>query len=33
MEIVGMSYNPLARTYSLGSDTSVNYLIRARRDA
>jgi 2-polyprenyl-6-hydroxyphenyl methylase / 3-demethylubiquinone-9 3-methyltransferase len=32
-EIVGMSYNPLARTYSLGSDTSVNYLIRARRDA
>lgn len=33
MEIVGMSYNPFARTYSLGSDTSVNYLIRARRDA
>jgi 2-polyprenyl-6-hydroxyphenyl methylase/3-demethylubiquinone-9 3-methyltransferase len=32
-EIVGMSYNPLVRTYSLGSDTSVNYLIRARRDA
>lgn len=32
-EIVGMSYNPLAKTYSLGSDTSVNYLIRARRDA
>jgi 2-polyprenyl-6-hydroxyphenyl methylase / 3-demethylubiquinone-9 3-methyltransferase len=32
-EIVGMSYNPLARTYSLGNDTSVNYLIRARRDA
>jgi 2-polyprenyl-6-hydroxyphenyl methylase/3-demethylubiquinone-9 3-methyltransferase len=33
MEIVGMSYNPFARTYSLGNDTSVNYLIRARRDA
>jgi 2-polyprenyl-6-hydroxyphenyl methylase/3-demethylubiquinone-9 3-methyltransferase len=32
-EIVGMSYNPLAKTYSLGRDTSVNYLIRARRDA
>jgi 2-polyprenyl-6-hydroxyphenyl methylase/3-demethylubiquinone-9 3-methyltransferase len=32
-EVVGMSYNPLARTYSLGHDTSVNYLIRARRDA
>jgi 2-polyprenyl-6-hydroxyphenyl methylase/3-demethylubiquinone-9 3-methyltransferase len=33
VEVVGMSYNPLARTYSLGGDTSVNYLIRARRDA
>jgi 2-polyprenyl-6-hydroxyphenyl methylase / 3-demethylubiquinone-9 3-methyltransferase len=32
-EIVGMSYNPLTRTYSLGPDTSVNYLIRACRDA
>jgi 2-polyprenyl-6-hydroxyphenyl methylase/3-demethylubiquinone-9 3-methyltransferase len=30
-EIVGMSYNPLTRTYSLGADTSVNYLLRARR--
>ncbi|HUY03985.1 MAG TPA: bifunctional 2-polyprenyl-6-hydroxyphenol methylase/3-demethylubiquinol 3-O-methyltransferase UbiG [Rhodocyclaceae bacterium] len=28
-EIVGMSYQPLAKTYSLGRDTSVNYLIRA----
>lgn len=27
----GMSYNPLARTYSLGRDTSVNYLLHARR--
>lgn len=32
-EILGMSYNPLTRTYSLGSDTSVNYLMRARRPA
>jgi 2-polyprenyl-6-hydroxyphenyl methylase/3-demethylubiquinone-9 3-methyltransferase len=32
-EIIGMSYNPLTRTYSLGSDTSVNYLIRTRRPA
>ncbi|MEW6164960.1 MAG: bifunctional 2-polyprenyl-6-hydroxyphenol methylase/3-demethylubiquinol 3-O-methyltransferase UbiG [Pseudomonadota bacterium] len=32
-EIIGMSYNPLTRTYSLGSDTSVNYLLRARRGA
>ncbi|WP_126445331.1 bifunctional 2-polyprenyl-6-hydroxyphenol methylase/3-demethylubiquinol 3-O-methyltransferase UbiG [Sulfuricystis multivorans] len=32
-EIIGMSYNPLTKTYSLGSDTSVNYLLRARRPA
>ena len=32
-EIIGMSYNPLSRTYTLGRDTSVNYLIGARRDA
>ncbi len=30
-EIVGMSYNPLTQTYKLGSDTSVNYLMRATR--
>jgi 2-polyprenyl-6-hydroxyphenyl methylase/3-demethylubiquinone-9 3-methyltransferase len=30
-EIIGMSYNPLTRTYSLGADTSVNYLMRTRR--
>jgi 2-polyprenyl-6-hydroxyphenyl methylase/3-demethylubiquinone-9 3-methyltransferase len=33
LEVIGMSYSPLTRTYSLGTDTSVNYLIRARRDA
>jgi 2-polyprenyl-6-hydroxyphenyl methylase/3-demethylubiquinone-9 3-methyltransferase len=32
-EIVGMSYNPLTTTYSLGRDTSVNYLLRAVRNA
>lgn len=32
-EIVGMSYNPLTRTYSLGRDTSVNYLMRTTRGA
>ena len=32
-EVIGMSYNPLGKTYSLGTDTSVNYLIRAQRDA
>jgi 2-polyprenyl-6-hydroxyphenyl methylase/3-demethylubiquinone-9 3-methyltransferase len=30
-EIIGMSYNPVARSYSLGKDTDVNYLVRARR--
>lgn len=32
-ELVGMSYNPLTGVYSLGRDTSVNYLIHAHRDA
>ena len=27
----GLSYNPFTRTYSLESDTSVNYMIEARR--
>lgn len=31
-EVVGMTYNPITRNYSLGRDTSVNYLVRARRD-
>jgi 2-polyprenyl-6-hydroxyphenyl methylase / 3-demethylubiquinone-9 3-methyltransferase len=30
-EVVGMSYNPLSTVYSLGSDTSINYLMRATR--
>lgn len=30
-EIVGMSYNPLTRSYRLGTDTSVNYLMRTMR--
>lgn len=32
-EIIGMSYNPLTQTYSLGKDTSVNYLMRTVRSA
>lgn len=32
-EIRGMSYNPLSKIYSLGQDTSVNYLMRTRRDS
>lgn len=31
-EIIGMTYNPLAKTYALGVDTGVNYLMRCRRD-
>ncbi|MGE5469402.1 MAG: bifunctional 2-polyprenyl-6-hydroxyphenol methylase/3-demethylubiquinol 3-O-methyltransferase UbiG [Bacteroidota bacterium] len=31
-ELIGMSYNPLTRQYSLGRDSSVNYLLRAIRN-
>lgn len=31
-DIVGMSYNPLNKTYSLGKDTDVNYMVACRRD-
>ena len=30
--IVGMSYNPFSKAYSLDTDTSVNYLIHCRRN-
>jgi 2-polyprenyl-6-hydroxyphenyl methylase/3-demethylubiquinone-9 3-methyltransferase len=30
-EIPGMSYNPLTKVYSLGSDTDVNYLVHCVR--
>ncbi len=30
-ELIGMSYNPLTQHYSLGKDTSVNYMMRATR--
>ena len=29
----GMSYNPLTKVYSLGNDTSINYLVHLRRRA
>src|SRR5688572_26660853 len=32
LEFKGMSYNPLARTYSLGEDCSVNYLLCCAKD-
>ena len=31
-DIIGMSYNPLSKTYSLGKDTDVNYMVACRRD-
>ncbi len=31
-EVIGMGYKPLAKTYFLGTDTSVNYLMRTTRD-
>jgi 2-polyprenyl-6-hydroxyphenyl methylase/3-demethylubiquinone-9 3-methyltransferase len=31
-DITGMSYNPLSKIYSLGSDTSVNYMVACRKD-
>ncbi|MCM8565327.1 bifunctional 2-polyprenyl-6-hydroxyphenol methylase/3-demethylubiquinol 3-O-methyltransferase UbiG [Thauera linaloolentis] len=30
-ELIGMSYNPLTKAYSLGHDTDVNYLLHTRR--
>ncbi|MGE5466533.1 MAG: bifunctional 2-polyprenyl-6-hydroxyphenol methylase/3-demethylubiquinol 3-O-methyltransferase UbiG [Ignavibacteria bacterium] len=32
-EIVGMTYHPLTKTYALGRDTSVNFLMRTTRGA
>jgi len=31
-DLIGMSYNPLSQAYSLGGDTSVNYIIACRKD-
>ncbi len=31
--IVGMTYNPFSRSYALGSDTGVNYLVHCAREA
>ncbi len=30
--LTGMSYNPLTKIYSLGNDTSVNYMVACRRE-
>jgi 2-polyprenyl-6-hydroxyphenyl methylase/3-demethylubiquinone-9 3-methyltransferase len=29
-DLIGMSYNPFSKIYSLGGDTSVNYMIACR---
>jgi 2-polyprenyl-6-hydroxyphenyl methylase/3-demethylubiquinone-9 3-methyltransferase len=31
-ELIGMTYNPITRRYSLGTDCDVNYLLRCTRD-
>lgn len=31
-ELIGMTYNPLTRTYSLGPDCDVNYIVRCERE-
>ena len=31
-DLIGMSYNPLSKIYSLGKDTDVNYMIACRRE-
>ena len=33
VELIGMSYNPLAKQYRLGADCDVNYLLCCARDA
>ena len=30
--LIGMSYNPITRVYTLGKDTDVNYILHARAD-
>jgi 2-polyprenyl-6-hydroxyphenyl methylase/3-demethylubiquinone-9 3-methyltransferase len=32
VDLIGLSYNPLTKVYSLGKDTDVNYMIACRRD-
>ena len=31
-ELLGMTYNPMTRRYSLGQDCDVNYLMRCTRE-
>ncbi len=31
-DLIGMSYNPISKVYSLGKDTDVNYMVACRRE-
>ncbi len=33
VDLIGMSYNPISKVYSLGKDTDVNYMIACRKDS
>ena len=33
LDLIGMSYNPISKIYSLGKDTNVNYMIACRKDS
>ncbi len=33
MDLIGMSYNPISKVYSLGKDTDVNYMMACRKDS
>jgi len=30
--VIGMTYNPFTKTYALGSDTDVNYILHCRAE-
>lgn len=32
VDLIGMSYNPISKVYSLGKDTGVNYMIACRKE-
>lgn len=32
LDLIGLTYNPLTKTYALGADTAVNYLVHAIRE-
>ena len=32
-DITGLTFNPLTRTYKLGADVDVNYMVHCQREA